>query len=78
LGIYFFESVISVLVLSIAIISLQIEGVWLWRAWGVRAEVVVEVLEKSGDDEVGVLALEPHAWPLWSCCTPCLPLLQEC
>jgi hypothetical protein len=24
----------------------------LWRAWGVRAEVVVEVLEKSGDDEV--------------------------
>jgi hypothetical protein len=26
---------ISVLVLGIAIISLHIEGVWLWRAWGI-------------------------------------------
>ena len=48
---------ISVLVLSITIISLQIEGVWLWRAWGIGAEAIVEVLEKCGDDEVGVL------WP---------------
>ena len=46
---------ISVLVLSITVVSLEVESVWVWAvSWNGR-KARTQVVEEGGDDEVGVL-----------------------
>ena len=46
---------ISVLVLSITVVSLEVESVWAWAvSWDGR-KARTQVVEEGGDDEVGVL-----------------------
>lgn len=46
---------VSVLVLSITVVSLEVESVWAWAvSWDGR-KARTQVVEEGGDDEVGVL-----------------------
>ena len=50
-----YKNNVSVLVLSITVVSLEVESVWAWAiSWDGR-KARTQVVEEGGDDEVGVL-----------------------